>query len=92
MLLDNKKTGRVGDKLKEDLENNSKLSIISGLFSIYGFKALQKEFRKVEKLRLLFSEPLAITEEELCPLLQGVSGDKFERRFQNKLTQTHIGV
>ncbi len=40
MLLDNKKTGKVGNKLKEDIESSSKLSIISSLFSIYGFDAL----------------------------------------------------
>lgn len=88
MLLDNKKTGKVGDKLKENIESNSKLSIISALFSIYGFDALQKELSKVENARFLFSEPPTTTDETLPPLFQELSGDKFERRFQNKLTQT----
>ena len=53
MLLDNKKTGKVGDRLKECLEKGSRLSIISSLFSIYGFEALGKELRRVESVRLL---------------------------------------
>ncbi|MBU1059066.1 MAG: DEAD/DEAH box helicase family protein [Proteobacteria bacterium] len=90
MLLDNKKTGKLGDKLKEDIESGSRLSIISSLFSIYGFEALQKELKKVEGVRLLFSEPPNATEDMLSPLFQGLSGDKFERRFQNRLIQTNI--
>ncbi len=90
MLLDNKKTGKVGDALKENLGNNATLSIISCLFSIYGFSALQKELDKVDSVRLLFSESLTAIDGSPPPLIQGLSGDKFERRFQNKLTQTKI--
>jgi len=90
VLLDNKKTGKVGDKLRVNLEKGSRLSIISSLFSIYGFDALQKELRKVEGVRLLFSEPPVSADETLAPLFRGLSGDRFERRFQNKLTQTQI--
>lgn len=90
MLLDNKKTGKVGDRLKECLEKGSRLSIISSLFSIYGFDVLQKELRKVESVRLLLSKPPVSADETLPPLFRGLSGDRFERRFQNKLTQTQI--
>ncbi len=90
MLLDNKKTGKLGDKLKENIEGRSKLSIITYLFSIYGFNALKKELLNVESVRLLLSEPPTTTDDTLPPLFQGLSGDKFERRFQNKLTQTKI--
>ena len=90
MLLDNKKAGKVGDTLKEKVQSSSKLSIISSCFSIYAFDALQKELRKVDSLRLLFSEPPTSADETLPPLFQGLSGDKFERRLQNKLNQTQI--
>ena len=90
MLLDNKKTGKVGDKLKESISKGSRLSIISGLFSIYAYDALKKELAKVESVRLLFSEPAVSTGETLPPVLQGLCGDRFERRLRNKLTQTHI--
>ena len=55
MLLDNKKNGKVGDTLKEHLTKDSRLSIISALFSIYGFDALKKELNQAEQVRLLFS-------------------------------------
>ena len=43
MLLDNKKNGKVGEKIRENISTNSALSIISGLFSIYGFEKLNFE-------------------------------------------------
>ena len=60
MLLDNKKNGRVGDTFRENLTKESKLSIISGLFSIYGFEALKKELNQIENVRFLFSDPLLL--------------------------------
>ena len=90
MLLDNKKAGKVGNAIKEQIQSSSKLSIISSCFSIYAFETLQKELRKVDSLRLLFSEPASSSDESLAPILSGLSGDKFERRLQNKLNQTRI--
>ncbi len=43
MLIDNKKTSKIGDALKETMTSGSKLSVVSGLFSIYVFAALKKE-------------------------------------------------
>jgi len=43
MLLDNKKNGKVGDELRKYLTDGAKLSVISGLFSIYGFESLKKK-------------------------------------------------
>ena len=43
MFLDNKKNGKVGDALREHLTKGAKLSVISGLFSIYGFESLKNE-------------------------------------------------
>jgi len=90
MLLDNKKTGKVGDKLKESISKKSRLSIISGLLSIYAYDALKKELAKIESVRFLFSEPALSIDETLSPVFQGLCGDRFERWLRNKLTQTHI--
>lgn len=43
MLIDNKKNGKVGDVLKSSIINNSKLSIISGYFTIYSYNHLKNE-------------------------------------------------
>ncbi|MBE0437118.1 MAG: DEAD/DEAH box helicase family protein, partial [Methylomicrobium sp.] len=88
MLLDNKKNGRVGDTLRDNLQSGAKLSIISGLFSIYGFEALKKELSRVDKVRLLFTKIEAPKEGILH--FQGLNGDEFERRFKNRLNQVQI--
>jgi SNF2 family DNA or RNA helicase len=90
MLLDNKKNGKVGEVLKENLQSGSRLSIISGLFSIYGFEALKKELLNVETVRLLFSKIQLEKDGVSTANFNGLNGDNFERRFQNRLTQSHI--
>ena len=54
MLLDNRRNGKVGDTLRDNLQAGSNLAIITGIFSIYGFDALKKELNRVEQVRLLF--------------------------------------
>jgi len=58
MLIDNKKHNKVGNVLKENIQKGSKLSVISGYFTIYAFAELKKELSKLDSLRLLFSSPL----------------------------------
>jgi SNF2 family DNA or RNA helicase len=88
MLLDNKKNGKVGDALKENLQAGAKLSVISGLFSIYGYESLKKELNQIENVRLLFSK-LEITDEGGLNF-QSLNGDSFERRYKNRLNQATI--
>ncbi len=58
MLIDNKKNRKVGEVLKQNIRNNSKLSIISAYFTIYAFAELKKELFKIKELRLLFTAPI----------------------------------
>lgn len=60
-LLDNKKIGKVVDVVRDNLHRGTKLSVLSGLFSIYAFDALKKELAQVDNVRLLFSGILAFT-------------------------------
>ncbi len=90
MLLDNKKNGKVGDKVKETISTDSRLSIISGLFSIYGFEKLKQELTKIESVRFLFSDPPVSKDSQPSRLIQKLNGDKFERRLQNQLRQTSV--
>ena len=59
MLIDNKKNGKVGDILKEHIEKNCSLSIVSSYFTIYAYEALKKELSKVDEVKLLFSAPFS---------------------------------
>ena len=90
VLLDNKKNGKVGDALKENIRKSSRLSIISSMFSIYAYEALKKELGRVDKVRLLFSKISSVTNGSLNLKFHGLNGDKYERRFQNKLDQVRI--
>ena len=86
MLIDNKKNGKVGDVLKQNIRNSSKLSIISGYFTIYAFDALKKELSKVSSLRLLFSNPTFKTNSNSLKL----SGESEEIKLKNSLQQVKI--
>ncbi|MEG1149163.1 MAG: hypothetical protein RSD98_11280, partial [Niameybacter sp.] len=56
-VLDNK-LDRVGDELKEHIENGSRLSIIASCFSIYAYKELKRELNKIDDLRFIFTNPI----------------------------------
>lgn len=86
MLLDNRKNGNVGDKLKEETIPQSRLSIISNQFSIHAFHALIKQLKKTEHVRFILSHYDA----NQTLNNQAINGNQFERRLQNKLTQSYI--
>ena len=86
MLIDNKKNGNVGDVLKQNINANSKLSIISAYFTIYAFKELKKELMNLKELRLLFSVPIYQNNYDNSPL----SGVDEEITFKNSMQQVSI--
>jgi hypothetical protein len=88
MLLDNKAQGRVGDVLAEGIRKDAQLSIISSLFSIYGFAAMKKELARIKGLRFLL--PLDDTNQEQPTNLPGLAGTQADRRFRNALNLTQI--
>ena len=89
MLLDNRKNGKVGDELRRHIDAGSKLSVISGLFSIYGFDALKKELRQIDKLRLVIAQDPANTNASGAGF-EFLAGDGFELRLKNQLNQAQI--
>ena len=86
ILLDNKKNGKVGDALRQHLIADSKLSVISGLFSIYGFESLKKELQQIDGMRLLLSHH-DLSTDKIFPCL---TGDRFELQFRNLLNQVQV--
>lgn len=86
MLIDNKKNGRVGDVLKQNINENSKLSIISGYFTLYAFAELKKELNKVKDIRLLFNAPVF----KNSAFDHRITGEAEEVKFKNQLQQTRI--
>lgn len=87
MLLDNKKNGKVGDELRKHLSDGTKLSVVSALFSIYGFEALKKELKSIDGARLLLCPE---QDNDDTPRFSELEGDEFELRFKNQLNQSQI--
>lgn len=88
MLIDNKKNGKVGDVLKDNIKKNDKLSIISGYFTIYAFSELKKELNKIDELRLLLNKPIF----QNNSIDNNLSGESEEIKYKNKLQQTKIAI
>lgn len=59
-LIDNRQYGLVGDTLKKNIEENSKLSITASYFTFYAFQELKEELNKIDSLRFIYSEPTFI--------------------------------
>jgi len=78
MLLDNRNHGKVIDELRNSLISNSKLSVLAGVFSIYGFESLKNELGKVDELRLILS-----SESSNSPI--ALAGTQNETRLKNRL-------
>ncbi|MBW9258594.1 MAG: DEAD/DEAH box helicase family protein [Candidatus Thiodiazotropha sp. (ex. Lucinisca nassula)] len=92
MLLDNKKTAKIGDTLKTSLNTSSKLSIVSGLFSIYAFEALKKELSKTSSARLLLTQWGFHDNAVDTKIEPQLNGDKFELRLRNQLNQAKVAA
>lgn len=84
MLLDNKSHGKVVTELKKTLGSGSKLSVLSGMFSIYGYAALKKELSSLEEIRLLLSKMLP------QDIPYTIAGTSAELRLKNQLDQARI--
>lgn len=83
MLLDNKAHGKVISELQKAIHVGSKLSVLSGLFSIYGFSSLKKELSSIDGFRLMMSR----WDDRVTPTLAGVLE---ETPLKNRLDQKRI--
>ena len=90
-ILDNKKY-RVVNELKEGLNKNSKLSIVSAYFTIYAYAELKKELSKIDNMRFIFTEPTFVhKDQELIREYyiernpeKKMSGNEFEIKLRNE--------
>jgi len=92
VLLDNKGQGKVGDALAEGIQANAYVSILSSLFSIYGYSALMKQLERADVLRLLIpSNDTPMASGNIKPFrVAGLTGSKADRRFRNSLNIVEI--
>jgi len=80
MLLDNKNHGKVISELRANAKADAKLSVLCGLFSIYGYASLKKELTALSETRLILSK-------WDDTYLQVLSGQLNEIRLKNHLDQ-----
>ncbi|WP_323772147.1 helicase-related protein [Antarctobacter sp.] len=78
LLLDNKSHGRVVDELRRSLNDESKMAVLTGLFSIYGYAELRDELRKISTLRLLLGNAETVK-------IDSLAGNRDETSLRNKL-------
>lgn len=83
MLIDNKNHGKVVSELVHGLTPDSRLAILSGLFSIYGYEALKRELSQTKEIRLLLSN----WKEGQAAALAGTVA---EQRLKNALDQKRV--
>ena len=93
MLINNRGKGRAVEVLKSKLQTGDTVSVLSGLFSIYAFEALQKELAEVRQARFLLTDPpvtgFQFSNAAAQPPI-GVHGTPFETLLRNKLTQASV--
>src|SRR5580700_8171692 len=56
-LRDNHTRGSVADFLREKIQKDSKLSVVSAYFTIYAYDGLKQVLDRIDHLDFLFGEP-----------------------------------
>lgn len=89
MLIDNVST-KVSDILTDSIQYNDKLSVMTGLFSIYAFDHLKDSLNKLESARLLFSQAKGFDSLNVTSPFGSLNGSELENKFRNQLNQKAI--
>lgn len=89
MLIDNVTT-KVTDILTDTIQHNDKLSVMTGLFSIYAFDHLKNSLNKLESARLLFSQAKGFDALNVMSPFGSLNGSELENKFRNQLNQKAI--
>ena len=99
-LIDNH-IEKLGDDLKLEIKEGSKLRICASIFSMYGFESLKKELSKINEFKFIFSDPTFIEvskntkEQKLFEINtksreKSISGSVFEVKLKNELNGKSI--
>ena len=93
-LIDNKQYGLVGDVLKENIQEGSKLTIMAAHFTLYAFQELKDELSKLDEFRFLFTQPTFVEnkyhQEQIKQNEQKLFGLDEEISYQMNLNQAYL--
>jgi len=92
MLIDNV-VEKVSDTLISSIQDNDKLAVMTGLFSIYAYEHLKESLNKVDSARLLFSQAKGFdylgSSDNESPF-GALNGTELENKFRNQLKQKAV--
>lgn len=97
-MLNNKNKNTVCNELDEYLMLNSRVSVISGFFSIYAYHKLREKLDEIDSMRFIFTQPSFIKnkdntetrEYEINQTEASVFGNQYELKLRNEMTQGAI--
>lgn len=92
---------RLGDELKKELVDSSKIKLCAAYFSIYAFDELKKELSKIKEFSFLFNSPTFFETNSnnkkqkeffIPPFVRErtIAGGEFEIKLRNSLSQRAI--
>ncbi len=102
-IIDNR-SRLLGDDLKKEIKQGSKIKIVASYFSIYAYEALKEKLNNIEELDFIFPTPTFVNEGVKDKLKKekreyyipkhmrenSLYGTEFEIRLRNQLTQRVI--
>ena len=92
MLIDNV-VEKVSDTLISSIQDDDKLSVMTGLFSIYAYEHLKESLNKIDSARLLFSQAKGFdylgSSDNESPF-GALNGTALENKFRNQLKQKAV--
>ena len=92
MLIDNV-VEKVSDTLISSIQDDDKLSVMTGLFSIYAYEYLKELLDKVDSARLLFSQAKGfdyLSSSDNESPFGALNGTALENKFRNQLKQKAV--
>ena len=92
MLIDNVTT-KVSETLSDSIQANDKLSVMTGLFSIYAFEHLKDSLSQLDSARLLCSQAKGFDSFDSLGSespFGALNGSALENKFRNQLNQKAI--
>ena len=87
---------KVYEELQNSIRSGSKISVVSGYFTIYAYASLKKELNKIESMRFLFTEPTFVNEHSVVSREfqidheKSISGNDYEIKLRNEMRQSAI--
>ena len=64
-VFDESKPGAVGEFLKQKIEINARINVISSIFTMYAYEKLEEQLKRVEQVNFLFNQPTFLNEEDI---------------------------